>query len=402
MEKNKYDFIIDLLSQNRITILQKEQILKLSMKEIKNLPDNDETIIKRLEIIESKLKENLPQFPKINSNFTRPELPKTDLPQYLNPTILSKFLSDYNQHPVLKYTCHTIDDSEIIDSINKECGRAVYNFMDHQILIEKSFHELANKYYGNLKIKSLILVYLTGKSKDGKSDLWSSEQISINWKSPELIKWADLNPGQVPNPGGKTKNKGFRLPNTIKSILKNKRINYFQDLVIHYKNLFHLKDDNSLIDIILNVNRYNHWNDKIDFIINEDCFQKNLELFTDVDKLIQAYKKIVNMIIDVSELKKIGKPIIALNFLEIVGEVNFTIHHKNSVYQKSILSTINRLGETQTLLIKNQINGLCDLYLKADFGSEEYAEINLWDGKNRESKKLNYFEGVEFILKFRK
>jgi hypothetical protein len=402
MAKNKYDFIVELLEQKKLTTVQKERILKLSSQELMNEATSDEVILKRIEEIEKRLNDINP--PSVDPH---PDPPPSDLPKYIDPSGLSKFLSAYNQHPVLKYTCHKIDDNEVIDSINKDCNRSEYNLIDHQNLIEKSYHELVKKYFVNSKINNLILVYLTGKSFDGKYTKWSSENIDINWKSPELFKWADVNPGLVPNPGDKmvsiTKNKGFKLSKTIASKLKDQRINYFSNLVIHFKNLFHLKDDNSFREIIENVNISKQWNKKVDFEITDELFRKNLELFTNVDKLIQAYNKILDIIIDVSEKKQLGKPNVALSFIEVKGEVEFALHHRNSVYQKPISrQTLDRIGESQTLLIKKQINGLCDLYLKADFGNNEYAELNLWDGKVRQFTKIDSFEGVKYILKFRK
>lgn len=399
MVKNKYDFIVELLEQKKLTNIQKERILKLSSQEIMSEASTEEVILKRIEEIEKRL--NIIKLP------TPDTLTTSDLPNYIDPSDLSKFLTAYNQHPVLKYTCHKIDDNEVIDSINKECNKPKYNLKDHQNLIENDYHELIKKYFISSKISNLILVYLTGKSYDGKYTKWSSENIDINWKSPELFEWAKVNPGFVPNPGEKmvslTKNKGFKLSKTITSKLKDQRINYFSNLVIHFKNLFHLKDDNSLREIIENVNLSKHWVKKVDFEIADDFFRKNLELFTDVDKLIQAYNKIIEMIIDVSEKKQLGKPSVILSFIEVKGEIEFAIHHTNSVYQKPISRpTIDRIGEAQTLLIKNQINGLCDLYLKADFGNGEYAEINLWDGKERQFTKIDSFVGVKYILKFRK
>jgi hypothetical protein len=54
------------------------------------------------------------------------------------------------------------------------------------------------------------------------------------------------------------------------------------------------------------------------------------------------------------------------------------------------------------LLIKKQINGLCNLRLKADFGGQQFAEINLWTGEDRESKLIPAFQGVEHIMEFPK
>jgi hypothetical protein len=43
---------------------------------------------------------------------------------------------------------------------------------------------------------------------------------------------------------------------------------------------------------------------------------------------------------------------------------------------------------------------MCNLYLKADFGLGNYAQINLWDGKELKAQKIKEFKGVEHILEF--
>ena len=245
------------------------------------------------------------------------------------------------------------------------------------------------------------IIYLNG----GKA--WSSENIGISWKSSELIEWCRNNVGMVPNPGinliNDTQNRGFLINNVIKSNLTGDRISSFSKLVIHFKSLFHIRGDNSLEQLILNINNKEGWNSKIEFEIKEVTFWRNLELFTDVDKLIQSYKTIIRLILEISIKVKMDKPKVELKFIEENNSsICFTILHKNSIYQKTLQNTINRVGETHSKLIKNQINGLCNLYLKADFGHNQYAEVNLWDGNDRMAVTLDNFHGVEYILKFEK
>jgi hypothetical protein len=56
-----------------------------------------------------------------------------------------------------------------------------------------------------------------------------------------------------------------------------------------------------------------------------------------------------------------------------------------------------------TPIIKNQINGLCNLHIRARFESDLYAGINLWDGKKRKViEELEKFDGVQYLLIFTK
>jgi len=402
-EMNKYDFIIELLERKELNSFQKEKILRLTAQEIKNESNNDEEILERIKKIETKLNldfKNNSETKDIKADEITSKLSISDLPKYESPSNLSNFLYAYNQDPILKYTCHEIDDNEIIDEIITKCGTVDYDLVEHQKLIVKSFKALLKNHKINKKIWALINSYLDGGNE------WSSEKIKINWKSPELIDWGKNNPGLVPNPGenliNKIHNTGFILKKSIQSNLTEKRISSFSKLVIHFKHLFHIKGDNTLRDFLLKVNENEGWNDKIEFELNDDNFWLELELFTDVDKVIQSYKKLINMILEVASRTNKEKPIIELFFHEEGSDIIFAIHHKNSVYQKTLSNTLDRIGQSQTELIGKQINGLCDLYLKADFGHKQYAEINMWDGNDRQSKELDYFEGVKFILKFKK
>ena len=129
-------------------------------------------------------------------------------------------------------------------------------------------------------------------------------------------------------------------------------------------------------------------------------------MYTDVDKLLQAYTKILNIIRKVfKEEINSERPKLIIDFYEESSDnsIVFSIHHINSVFGKSINSTIEKpFGQLMRPLINNQINGLCDLFLRAEFEGAKYAEINLWNGQPREGKPLGEFKGVEYLLKFRK
>jgi hypothetical protein len=200
------------------------------------------------------------------------------------------------------------------------------------------------------------------------------------------------------------KNKGFSFVG-FKSNIIDVRISTFSKLVIHFKNLFHLNGDNSLLSIIRNINKKYEWNDVIDFNINRDGFEEekyfknNIVLFTDVDSLKKGYSDIIKLAIASS--KEGVKPIIDLSFISENNKIEFSIHHFNSkITKKRASDLIDRIGESHAGIINN-LNGLCDLYLKAEFSYGEYSEVNLWNNKKREAKPIPNFKGVEHILKFK-
>lgn len=400
MAKTKYDFIKELLEDKKINQNQREKILELASREISLEGTLEERVQKIEEII---FKE------KIDSNIeiigTIPSKQKSNrLPQYLAPYHLYNFLFEYNQNPILRTTCHDIDANEL-KSLLEFCKSKSYIFNEHLKLIVNAYEEHEKAYFAPFQIKALIRGYLTGKDYNGKITGWSSKNIKINWSSKDLSIWANENSNTPPNSSNillrEKKVKSYKIEPQIKSPITEKVIQTFTQLVLHFKNLFHLKSGpQSLKEIIQRVNSEKGWFNHADFDIDNHEFSNNLEHFVDVEKLMQAYNKIIELIIE--QHKANEKPKVKLKYYEENHKVIFSIHHLNGVYNKTIENTIERLGQTYTSLIKNQINGLCNLHMKADFGNEKYAEINLWDGVDRTPTKISNFEGVEHFLEFPK
>ena len=329
--------------------------------------------------------------------------------KYISPQNIQQFLRDYNQDSVLKYTCHLIDADEVISSIMNDCNTDAYDYFKHKELIYNHFSSLIESYgerreFLSPNIVSLICVYLTGKDIKGEYKSWSANKIDVGWGCDELISWAEQNPGKIPNPGPnivkKQKNSGFSLTSAFLSETTGVRIKSFSQLVFFFKSQFHIRSDNSLKSILSFVNQ--RWNDT-DVIVSfsKERFNDNMELLTDVDKLIQSYIKIINLCI---ECKSVEGPIhVELSFYDEQdgGHTFFEIHHQNSSYKKTLKNSLERIGESQARLIEKQINGLCDLYVEALFSDGIGARINLWD----DDPNLNYVPinseiGVKYILRF--
>ena len=342
-----------------------------------------------------------PKTPVFTSQSDKPKGHRPGLKlSYISPKQLKQFLLDFNQDEILKYTCHLIDNDEAIKQICSETQCPNYIFEEHSKLIVARFNTLKKRYnWPNYKIVSQINAYFTGVI-GGKITRWSSNEIGDNWNDVNIRRWAKENPGIVPNPGSniarKQKNNGYTLPKAFIANHTGKRIFRFSDLVLFFKSQFHLRRDNSLRNIIKHItcNR----ND-IEIYFSEDRFYDNIELFTDVDKLVQAFNRIIDVCVENSE--KDIKPKIEISFFNDELFTFFVIHHMNTEYGKSLKDVLERIGEQHSALIKNQVNGLCDLYLEANFGQGNYARINLWDEKEKmESQKIEKIEGVKYILRF--
>ena len=348
-----------------------------------------------------------------NKNNTKHEAKKQV--EYIAPNNLHEFLYRFNQDPILKYTCHEIDTVETIEEINQICETKSYSLKKHSEIIANAFSTLKrdlknDKIYLDKKMYSLILVYLTGTTKSGQTK-WSSLNIDTNWASKELLEWGNNNPGIIPSPGRniakKQRNNGYELPSALRSNLTGRRILTLSELVLYFKSLFHIRRDNSLQEILAYTNEKEGYSSRnINIVFSDTAFKNNIELLTDVDKLIQTYKRIIKIC---KNSHKEGDPVnIQLSFFEEKDSICFCIHDKNSVYGKSLKAATERIGKDQSELIEKQINGLCDLYIEADFDNQEFAKIALWNehsnplgGKpNIEIEKIDNCQGVKYILKF--
>lgn len=380
--KTKGDFIIDLLSSKKLSIYNRERILKLTAKEYGK---NSEELKNLKAIIE-----------KMNYDKNPPLEPsKNGLPKYIDPIKLYNALLAYNQNPILKTTCHPMS-IENIENIVKNSNLEEYNFNKHLELIKINFNELSNKQSFTKNMFSLIYNYLNGDAS------WSSQKILISWRSEELIEWTISYPNFVPNPEDSLiealGNEGYILANPFVSLYTNKTIENFNDLVLFFKSLWHIKYDNPLQKIleIRNTNKkYYEWAD-IRFI----NFSQTLNLFTDVSSLVDAYSKTIDLI---KENRNEKRPEIIISLLEKDSEKILSIHQKDTFWKKSISDTMETpFGNSMTDLINKQINGLCDLHIRARFEDNKSYKLNLWDDKKREKEIIPMIDGVEYLLILKK
>lgn len=427
MLQAKYDFILGLIRTEKLDPSQKDKFLKLSVEEMKK--DGVE-FDERLATIEAILNKestghtanvqdvtrlskkvgkmgSYSEISRMSTNSNTKDSPKAEsnLPKYINPSGLYKYLYEYNQNQILKSTCHDIDTDDL-EIINDYCGTEQYDFKKHyeKILLEFEAH---NKLLAPFSIKALISGYITGKDyknivvKNG----WSSDKIKTYWGCDKLAEWANKYPNLPPNATTeelkKRRTRGYELNHDFTSQITGKRVQNFRELVLHFKSLFHINRANSLRDIINKQNEIKGWKDKINFKISDDDFPSTIELFTDVDKLIQAYNRLINLIIE--QNRKGEKAVVKLNFYQQDQNIRLSIHHLNNTYNKTVTDALDRPGKTYTNLIKMQLNGMCNFYLRADFGAKKYAEINLWNGMERRVQYMDpesFIGGVEHILEF--
>jgi RNA-directed DNA polymerase len=315
--------------------------------------------------------------------------------EYKNPTLLYNALLAFNLNPILRTTCHPISIENIDVIINKSKSEE-YDFKKHLELIKLNFKKLAKKERFTTKMYSLINNYLNGE------DTWSSQKINDSWSNKYLEEWANKHPNFVPNPEDSlietSGNVGYPLENPFISKLTNQPIENFNDLVLYFKSHWHIKFDNQLQKILEKRNadfKYDVWAN-IQFI----NFSQTLNLYTDIDKLIQAYSKIIELI---KENSNQNRQEIVISFYEQDSMKILSIHQLNTFWKKSISDTIEKpFGNSMLPLIKKQINGLSDLHIRAKFEGNKYYKVNLWDGNERKAKPISNFDGVEYLLVLKK
>lgn len=320
---------------------------------------------------------------------------ENDLPDYINPINLSAFLNAYNQNPILKTTCHLIDSNEL-NNILKLTNQTTYSLEKHKSKIRNEYYKLTAKTFKGKVFKgtsTMIGEYLNNFIKDPDKKGWSKDRIPITWNSPEVIEWADKNPGKPPNPD-------FGIGNSFKikrlKLSSGEFLRDFSEVVLHFKKQIQFRIGHSVKDMVREVNfKY-----RKDAEFDLSNIRENIQLFTDTEKVRQAYNAIIKMSIEYykdTDKDRNDKSKFAIGFSEEGDKIKLTINHSNSIFGKTVRDLKMRYGKDFTNLIKSQINGVCDLVLKADFAGE-YAEVGVWP--KLEPKPIPKFEGVQFELIF--
>lgn len=330
-----------------------------------------------------------------------------------------ELLNNSKDDVILQYTSHLVS-SDVKEKIIERCGTDNYDLEKHAQLIAEHFHSLVETFKKDvpdcegMKIVSMVRSYLTGKAQYGKeTEGWSRDHIKDGWGNKDFLEWGRNNPGVVPNPEedlvSDQNSRGYILKKDWQSLLTGKRIHSFSELLLYYKSLIVIREEYSLKTALDYSNQ--KLKDKyknIEFHYKENGFNEFIERYTDVETLIQVYKKIVYICRkkDEDRSKKEGYDIITnieLSFYEEGNNVCLSIHHLNSIYGKTLYklrSKNERIGELQGQLIKDLANGLCDIYIEAEFPEKEYARYALWAEDGGSIVKISEMKGVKYIVKF--
>lgn len=399
--KSKIDFIIELLNDKRLSQSQREKLFSLTHGELKKLELNDELILEKIDALEKKIFADVDKVAPSREHiqpYSEKDISNKDssLNNYINPRNTSKFLNEFNQNIILKSTTHEIDEN-LLEDLLKELNLTVYDYNTHVRGIQKEFEGLSKKYFVNIGLVPKFNEFLFLKNNKG----WSQNSIRMSWKAKEIEDWCNQNTGKCPNPG-----KDLNYPVcSLKDVLELKdgtQLCSFNEVISHFKGQIEFRDGTDLKKIILKVNRTFF----PDVDINSEGIQEGIRFYSDVEKVVQAYKGIVKMCLDHweqsgkdSENKPKLKLLLSEDRTDSETRIIFSINHTNSIFGKTAEALLDRYGSSTTGLINKQINGLCDLTIKAEFPNNEFYEVVVWPDK-RLVLFLDKFSGVQFDLIF--
>jgi len=190
----------------------------------------------------------------------------------------------------------------------------------------------------------------------------------MHWSHSEIKEWTIENLGKAPSVNEESlRYEGFYF----QSESFNKYMS-FCDLILFFKNEIHIRNTNSLFDLINNI--YNDPDNTFkESIVIENNVPDNLDFYTDVEKLKKAITLIIGLIIEKHGLDEKPKVIFEIS---INDEITLSILHEGNIFKQN-KGTL-RYGKTFANLIK-LLNGVCKIDLLAKFSDSQSYHLKLWE-----------------------
>jgi hypothetical protein len=412
---NKGQFIVDLLTQKKLTLEDRERILKLSAREFENI-DNEilkkidglkELIVNEKEILASKF-DNLLKKEEFHLKFKELELiikensksnkkaRKTDIlidpsngvkyPKYHNPAKTASLLYYFtDNNKSLKYSTHSWEEGKFI------------NFDDFMSKIRYEWDEIKNLIKEqNQRLHAKISNFLFNSSlglKDSNGDIfsWGEKRLKFGWSSPAL-KTHMYKDGVSPF--------SCEIPIEIKRLDRKNDFNFFKNYSEAFKNEIECREDSkNLMSIIIEL-----WERELGYadfnITGIDCLE-GFSFFTDV----QCLKEVLIKIFNGFQTRK--------SYSEI--KIDRTSHFKNGGYH--ILKITQNDSFSKRMIedgkfsdpsgdlfdIIKSLNNLADYSIENKFGDGKFYRINYLSSTEVsfiEEIKTNKPTGFTHIFKF--
>jgi len=170
MNQSRAEFILDLISDKRLTTFQKEKIISLAILEIQKVHELETTLINDVETIKKIILSELIH----KASVTKVEKPLTKVKKQPSPKDVALFMSLFNDPIGLKYLTHDFDESEKLFEIESFLEKSKRIFMDFaytKVNIPQSLYQIVNQF-------AFI-----------KEPNWGNG-IKEGWSSPHWIDWS--------------------------------------------------------------------------------------------------------------------------------------------------------------------------------------------------------------------
>lgn len=343
---NKYNFVKDLLENEKFDSFHNERLIKLIFQEIVNDESTNSELWNEINMIKSEIGKDIESAIEIDKE--KEDKNKNHLPYFHKPVKLIKLLNKFSENgSALKYTAHSWEmgkSEKVFDS-----------YEDFIMKVNTQFKTISWDLKNlNEKLQAKIYSFLINKNVGDSG--WGKHRIKYGWSHPHLKKIMHENPRTEPSK--------VQLPEssrmTITSFNKRETIQNLGQVISIFKNEIKIREEG---DIFKRFIMYSHkTNLNNDFKIS---FMENLEgvsFYTDVDYLGKAIKCIHDGISSRAQHPDIG--------YKITDETDyylFEIIHIESFSNKSFKDSKFQLtsGDFGTLsyLLKN----LCDWSIINDF-----------------------------------
>ena len=398
-------FINDLLDQE---IGVKDDVRKLLVlinnEKKKGIQINSEVLDRIKKLIKADdiaiLNTKHPKVTKIHSESTSKEMNvvssgKEDLPKYITPKNIAQFLTELNRNKILRSTTHTIDE-DILKELLVDIGIDEYDYSTHMIFVRDEFEKLRKQFNLPAAILAKLNEFYFFEKKLG----WSEKNVKVSWCSTEIKEWCKMNVGRVPNPGHDLD----YLPAYLNEVINvdGKILNTFEDGINLLKTQIECRDESYLENVLDKINQ-----EKFSALnINIDKVSKTVRFYTDVEKVKQGYTSIINLCKEVrNQSKKSLKNLeieVRLNTQRINTDnvVILSILDKGGMYNRDIDIHTFRYGISYTKIIKNYLNGLCHIELRADLPNKSSVFYSIWPKGDKVIPLKEPVNGVQYDLIF--
>ena len=386
MAKDKYDFILDLIENKKLTPSQREWVLRLSVKEMKN---DGIVFDERLRKIEEKLSEsNLTKKQAQNSNPTpissdaNIHSKKENLIIH-NPKETVKLLKYFTANDKnLKYSTHSWEFGKFsgydhfMESIKKEWNE-----------IEKVLRSQNNRLHA--KIYSFLFKRNLGeKNEDGFYECWGEKRLKFGWSSSYLKDFMSLGESRDPF--------NCPIPENIKKIEKEKNLFYFKDYVTIFKNEIEIREDSNALKKTIN----SLWEDVLsyDFNVKTEGVEGN-QFFI----YVAIFREVIKLIF-LSFKQRPEFPNITIKAERNQGNfILIRITQQGSKCRRSIddPKIISPYGGDLGTITKS-MNGLADFSISAVFSDNNKYRVNylVSDNMINQVERIDFVDGFTYELKF--